>query len=253
MEEFYLDIDKMLIHSRFKRKDRNDLEKQLKEVFNQSEKACIAVSTQVVEVSLDISFDLMITEAAPIDALIQRFGRINRKRDKFSGLKPVYVIAPPESAKDCKPYKQEILIRSFDVLPDNGALLEEKTLQRKIDKVYPEINFTDIDLDTVYSNQKWRLRKLWHFPKSALLEKLEVDSVACIVERDKEIYLNANADQRIMLEIPVSYNSVRRKNLAQMRHGSNPFIVPDSSYSNHSGLNFSAVNPQNYNREYQIL
>jgi CRISPR-associated endonuclease/helicase Cas3 len=255
MEELYPDVDKMIIHSRFKRKDRNHLEKQLKDIFNKSEKACIVVSTQVVEVSLDISFDLMITEAAPIDALIQRFGRINRIRNEFTigKYKPIYVIAPPDSENDCKPYKQEILKRSFDVLPDNGALLEEKTLQNKIDEVYPVINFTDIDLDAVYAHQKWRLRKLWHFPKSALLEKLEIDSVACIVEKDKEAYINANAEQRIMFEIPVSYCSVRWKNLEQIRYGSNPFVVPASSYSEYSGLNLTTALPQNYNREHQIL
>ena len=255
MEEFYSDIDKMIIHSRFKRKDRNLLEKQLKNVFNKSDKACIVVSTQVVEVSLDISFDLMITEAAPIDALIQRFGRINRKRDEFAirKYKPVYVITPPDNENDSKPYKHEILRRSFEVLPDKGYLLEERALQSKIDEVYPTINFTDIDLDAVFANQKWRLRKLWHFPKSALLEKLNVDSVACILEKDKKEYMNMYEEQRIMLEIPVSYNSVRWKNLEQIRYGSNPFIVPDSSYSEHSGLNLATALPQNYNREYQIL
>jgi len=255
MEEFYPEVDKMLIHSRFKRTDRNMLEKQLKNVFNKSEKACIVVSTQVVEVSLDISFDLMITETAPIDALIQRFGRINRKRGEFTvgKYKPIYVIAPPDSENDCKPYKQEILKRSFDVLPDNGNLMEEKTLQSRIDEVYPIVIFTDIDLDAVFANQKWRLRKLWHFPKSALLEKLDVDSVACILEKDKEAYMNTFAENRIMLEIPVSYNFIRWKNLEQIRCGSNPFVVPDSSYSEHSGLNLAIALPENYNREYQIL
>ena len=255
MEEFFPDIDKMLIHSRFKRGNRNILESRLKHEFNQSENACIVVSTQVVEVSLDISFDLMITETAPIDSLIQRFGRINRKRDEstIGKYKPIYVIAPPESENDCKPYKQEILKKSFEVLPDNGALLEEKTLQHKIDEVYPVINFTDIDLDAVFTNQKWRLRKLWHFPKSALLEKLEVDSVACILERDKDTYTNTIGDQRVLLEIPVSYNSVRWKKLEQIRCGANPFIVPDSSYSELCGLNPANALPENYNRDYLIL
>jgi len=255
MEEFYPNIDKMIIHSRFKRKDRNVLEKQLKNVYNTSKNACIVVSTQVVEVSLDISFDMMITETAPIDALIQRFGRINRKRDEntIGKYKPIYVIAPPDNENESKPYKQEILKRSFEVLPDNGDLLEERTLQSKIDEVYPEINSTDIGLDAVFANQKWRLRKLWHFPKSALLEKLDVDSVACILEKDKETYMNISEEKRVMLEIPVSYNSIRWKNLEQIRCGSNPFVVPDSSYSEHSGLNLTIAIPQNYNREYQNL
>ena len=69
----YPDVPILILHSRFKRGDRNKKEKvlmgldeegnSLKE-FNTSSKACIVVSTQIVEVSLDISFDLMITETA---------------------------------------------------------------------------------------------------------------------------------------------------------------------------------------------
>jgi CRISPR-associated endonuclease/helicase Cas3 len=56
-----------------------------------------------------------------------------------------------------------------------------------------------------------------------------------------------------MLEIPVSYNSVKWKNLEQMQCGSNPFVVPDSAYSDQSGLDLVLALPQNYNQEYQIL
>ena len=254
IKDIYPQVPHMLIHSRFRRTDRNSLEAELKEVYNQSEYACIVVSTQVVEVSLDISFDLMITEAAPIDALIQRFGRINRKRKETTKreYKPVYVIIPPENKKDCLPYSSDILQSSFNVLPD-GKLMEEKTLQDRIDEVYVGIKFIDINLDAVFTNNRWRLRELWHFPKSALLEKLEIDSVTCICEKDKDTYLESNADARILFEIPVSYNSIRGKGLDQLRYGSNPFIVPDYAYSDKQGLDISRVSSQNYDVTNQIL
>lgn len=252
--ELYPEVSRMLIHSRFRRKDRNQLEKKLKDVYNKSHEACIVVSTQIVEVSLDISFDLMITETAPVDALIQRFGRINRIRNEKSigKFKSVYVIAPPTEKKDCLPYSAEVLLRSFDVLP-NGKLLKEKSLQDLIDMVYPDIEIVDINLDAVYANHEWRLRELWHFPKSALLEKLEIESVACIIEKDRDEYLKSNTEDRVLFEIPVSYNSVRWKNLEQLRFGSNPFIVPDKAYSSITGLDLSKVIPQNYNVENQLL
>jgi CRISPR-associated endonuclease/helicase Cas3 len=254
IKETYPDIPRMLIHSRFKRIDRNKLETNLKEVYNESNEACIVVSTQVVEVSLDISFDLMITETAPIDALIQRFGRINRKRNEatIGKYKAVYVIAPPANKKDCLPYSAEVLQRSFEVLPD-GVLLEEKTLQERIDWVYPDVEFFDINLDAVYANQTWRLRELWHFPKSALLEKLEIDSVACILEKDRDEYLAASLEDRILYEIPVNYNSVRWKKLEQLSYGSNPFILPDKAYSYETGLDMNKALPQNYDIDNQIL
>ena len=254
MDELYPFIPKMLIHSRFKRRDRNQLETDLKEVYNKSSKACIVVSTQVVEVSLDISFDLILTETAPIDALIQRFGRINRKRDftTIGKYKNVYVITPPDSTKECKPYSFEVLKCSFDVLTD-GELLKESSLQSLIDKVYPNIQKIDIDLDAVFVNNKWRLRELWHLPKSALLEKLDIDSVSCITESDRDLYLAANSEQRILMEIPVNYNSVRWKMLEQLSLGSNPFIVPDMAYSMENGLDFRKVGIENYDVNYQII
>ncbi|HCI55471.1 MAG TPA: CRISPR-associated helicase/endonuclease Cas3 [Bacteroidales bacterium] len=254
IKELYPDIPRMLIHNRFRRIDRNVLEKDLKEIYNISNDACIVVSTQVVEVSLDISFDLMITETAPIDAMIQRFGRINRIRSEttIGKYKAVYVIAPPDNGKEGLPYTLSVLQKSYNVLPD-GELLEEKTIQELIDRVYPNIEFVDINLDAVYTNCEWRLRELWHFPKSALLEKMEIDSIPCILEKDKDEYMKVSLEDRILYEIPVSYNSVRWKNLEQLHFGSNPFVVPDKAYSPERGLDLSLAIPKNYNVENQLL
>lgn len=60
-----------LVHGRFAYCDR-----LIKE--DEARVADILVSTQVAEVSLDISFDILVTELAPIPSLIQRFGRVNR-------------------------------------------------------------------------------------------------------------------------------------------------------------------------------
>src|SRR5699024_11706133 len=111
IKETYPDIPKLLLHSRFKRGDRNTKEKQLIGLneegkptyeFNTSNEACIVISTQIVEVSLDISFDVMITATAPLDALIQRFGRVNRKRTKetIGKYKDIYVVAPPNRSEE---------------------------------------------------------------------------------------------------------------------------------------------------------
>lgn len=255
LEELYPEVDKMLIHSRFRRCDRNRLEAELKNVFNKSERACVVVSTQVVEVSLDISFDLMVTEAAPIDALIQRFGRINRKRnrDTIGKFKYVYVVAPPENDKECKPYKREILKRSYEVLPDDNVL-EESSLQRLIDEVYPCIEPIDIDLDAVFVKGNWRLYELWHLPKSALLEKFDIESVSCITQSNAESdYKEGNQEERLLMEIPIPYNSVRGKKLEQRQEGSHPFVIPDCAYSSKYGLELKKIGIEYYDVNYQIF
>ncbi|MCL4436945.1 MAG: CRISPR-associated helicase Cas3' [Thaumarchaeota archaeon] len=64
----------LLAHSRFTSRDRERIEKDL--ILQPLPK--VLVATQVVEVSLDINFSQGFIEPAPIDALIQRMGRINR-------------------------------------------------------------------------------------------------------------------------------------------------------------------------------
>lgn len=236
-DDRYPHVNKMLIHSRFKRERRSGLEAMLKEELNESGEGCIVVATQVVEVSLDISFDLMITDAAPIDALIQRFGRINRKRNSetIGRYKPVYVLKPPESEREALPYRIGTLQRSFDVLPD-GDLLAEGRLQELIDKVYPDIEIINIDLNSVFREGQWRIKELWHHPKSALLEILDIDSATCIVETDRDAYNSAGYADQCKLEIPVSYRSIAFNHLDQLDTGTRPFVIPSKAYCDDLGF-----------------
>lgn len=83
--------DILLLHSRFNQGDREEKNEFL-ETFNElkfEKKPFILVSTQVVEVSLDIDFDVMYTEISPFDSLVQRCGRINRKGEK--GVRNVFI------------------------------------------------------------------------------------------------------------------------------------------------------------------
>jgi CRISPR-associated endonuclease/helicase Cas3 len=70
-----------LLHSGFNKRDRIKIEKSVtsNDVTKQPQ---LLIATQAVEVSLDIDYDIAFIENAPIDALIQRFGRINRAGKK---------------------------------------------------------------------------------------------------------------------------------------------------------------------------
>ncbi|SDC62422.1 CRISPR-associated helicase/endonuclease Cas3 [Williamwhitmania taraxaci] len=254
--EQYPNVPIILLHSRFKRMDRAQKEKLLlglneegapNGTFNTSTQACIVVSTQVVEVSLDISFDIMVTETAPLDALIQRFGRINRKRTEatIGRFMPVYVIQPPEKETDCRPYKKEVLVRSYDVLATN-EILKERGLQEKIDTVFPNIDVLNIEQHSVFKQDgKWQIDFLTHRNKSILFELLEIDSVACITEDDEISYRESDYDTRVGMEIPAKFN-YSFKMLRQSIYGSRPFIVPSSAYSHELGLNMLMLKPEFY-------
>lgn len=66
--------DVVLLHGRFHQEDRNSIEAQLLRLPLPK----VVVATQVIEVSLDVDFARGFIEPAPIDALVQRMGRINR-------------------------------------------------------------------------------------------------------------------------------------------------------------------------------
>jgi CRISPR-associated endonuclease/helicase Cas3 len=254
LSERYPHVGKMLVHSRFKRGVRSKLESDLRNIYNNSTEACLVVSTQVVEVSLDISFDLMVTECAPVDALIQRFGRINRKRSKetIGHYKPIYVLAPPTEKTDALPYGLEVLQRTFEALP-NGNLMKEREAQLMIDSVYPSIEFVNIDLNAVFKDGKWMIKELWHNSKSALLETLDIDSVACIDEADKDLYDTLPYEEQAKMEIPVSYRSVGYRGLDKSSNGSKPFVIPSKAYDKDLGFLVDFAKPEFYNVSLRFL
>lgn len=233
--EEFPDIPMMLIHSRFKRSDRVKLEKLLKEEFNGDRKEygngkcpCLVVSTQVVEVSLDISFDRMITQCAPLDSLIQRFGRINRKRVTSNNriYRPIHVIAPEGNVL---PYKMELLKRSFDQLPDNGDILQERSLQEKIDKVYRSVDTKEIDIHLAVQDGDFSLINLTSRTEAILLKALEIESATCILAADRDKYITATWEERINMEIPVNWKTISqyRDKYEQLQDiGANPFVIP---------------------------
>jgi len=100
-----------LIHSRFNQDDKrknNDFLENLKQ--NKDEKGFVLIATQIVEVSLDIDFDVMFTEISPFDSLVQRCGRVNRKGKKE--ICDVFLFSPEIEL----PYKEEQIKVTKEIL-----------------------------------------------------------------------------------------------------------------------------------------
>lgn len=84
----------MLFHARFALGDRLDIEIRVLRRFGKGEVGStvdragwLLVATQVVEQSLDLDFDVMVSDLAPIDLLIQRAGRVHRHARDGSGVR----------------------------------------------------------------------------------------------------------------------------------------------------------------------
>jgi len=79
-----------LFHARYAMSDRLDIEQRVLNRFGNDStpdlrRGQVLVATQVVEQSLDLDFDVMISDLAPIDLLIQRAGRLHRHRRNVHG------------------------------------------------------------------------------------------------------------------------------------------------------------------------
>ncbi len=132
-----------LLHSQFIKKHRTELEDEIiKFAPNQGNKnvnSGIWISTQIVEASLDIDFDVLYTEMCSIDSLLQRMGRIYRNRE-YDGVLPNIYIIDNKNGKGTI-IDREIYEFSLEALKDfDGQLLEESDMkddkQELINKVY---------------------------------------------------------------------------------------------------------------------
>ena len=112
-----------LLHARFTVADRLDKEKAAQERFGRDgtdRTGRVLVATQVVEASLDLDFDLMISDLAPIGSLIQRAGRLWRHMDQRpEGQRPVpgpalHILSPdPDEVDDDKWLRQVLKAGSW--------------------------------------------------------------------------------------------------------------------------------------------
>ena len=150
-------LEVQIFHARFALWDRLKIEESVVKAFGKgsqtSERAGrVLIATQVVEQSLDLDFDTLITDLAPIDLLIQRAGRLWRHdRPERRGQPKLFVVSP-EPTPDAD---KEWFARSFPkaayvyqdharlwltarVLEQEGAIDSPCRLRSLIESVYNE-------------------------------------------------------------------------------------------------------------------
>ena len=139
-----------LLHSRFLKKDRKRLEEAIERFApndpNRKERHGIWISTQIVEASLDIDFDVLFTELCSIDALLQRMGRVYRSRMYDLGMEPNVYIFDSKNTGNGHVINRDIYDFSKKAVQEfDGELLEESDVcdrkEQMMDKVYdPALN-----------------------------------------------------------------------------------------------------------------
>lgn len=127
----------VLLHSRFAARDRSKIEDNLT-----TDPGTILVATQVVEVSLNLDFDIGYSELAPLESLLQRFGRVNRHGLRGIAEVNVCMFFPQREEKPAKPYDETHLmsvktsLEQF-MLNNGSGILSEAQIQLLLDSSYP--------------------------------------------------------------------------------------------------------------------
>lgn len=134
-KEYELEYGKdfIVFHARFMYIHRKNKEEWIDRF---KKKPHIVIATQVCEVSLDISYDILFTELASLPALVQRFGRINRYGNITKDVN-VYIFNPEIKDKKRYPYSWEEIQNSREVISEfeKEKLKNEKMLLNSINSV----------------------------------------------------------------------------------------------------------------------
>lgn len=203
LRPYFADEEFDLFHARFLFKDRDEREKRSLLNFGKEKTIIkfgegderrvsrpyrkILIATQVIEQSLDLDFDLMVTDHAPVDLILQRSGRLHRhERPRPESLaQPILWICRPEEVNEevpvfdrgtAKVYDEHMLLRSWLTLRDRETIHIPERIEELVESVYGERDCPDSAGDA--------LREHWRKTADALRESLkgmEAEAIRVVV------------------------------------------------------------------------
>lgn len=150
LRDAFPEVDLTLAHSRFLAIDRAKKDENLLRRYGRRGERgnkSIVVATQVLEQSLDVDFDLMVTDIAPMDLILQRIGRLHRhdRPDRPSPLRDPRLIltgiddtgaVPVFEPGSEKIYSRFLLLRTFAALDDREGITVPDDIAPLVELVY---------------------------------------------------------------------------------------------------------------------
>lgn len=166
-----------LFHSKFIKRDRAIKENEILKLGNKNNKDFgIWIATQVVEASLDIDFDILITELSDLSGLFQRMGRCYRNRPLLDDETNCFVFTGDEKIKNTGVgfvVDKDIYTKSKDLILEkiDGNLFEEEKM-KYVSELYTTENLKEtkyykkvldtleyLDLVSPYEKDKQEVKK----------------------------------------------------------------------------------------------
>jgi len=150
------DVRLILFHARFPADQRSAIEKEVLAVFGQGGLAvrpprALLVASQVAEQSLDIDFDFLLSDLAPIDLLLQRAGRLHRHQRTRPSAHTTPLLRVAGLRKDLVPelkqtgwryvYDPYILLRTWGIASKEPLWQLPQDIDRLVQAVYSGESF----------------------------------------------------------------------------------------------------------------
>jgi CRISPR-associated endonuclease/helicase Cas3 len=229
VRDAFPDDTRILFHSRFKKSRRLQIEKEILDTWGKSNNAKrpykgIVVATQVIEQSVDVDFDFMISDLAPADLLLQRAGRLHRHiqldaRPPKLTCRELVVLLPdyqekiPEFGDSGLVYKKDVLMRTALWLSWSG---EETSLTVNlpgngvdwIESTYDDNGAVPSQLEEAMT--EWDADHCAERQSHVFIAK--VDCLESVHERPDDVTylleLNNDFDEDKMLSTRLGFNSV---------------------------------------------
>lgn len=248
MYDILKNFNPSLLHSRYILKDRKQKEsrdKGIMAVNNPKHPPVIWIATQVVEASLDLDFDLLLTECSPIDSLLQRFGRCWRKREYRDNEPNIHIFR----VEDNRIYDKELLDRTYSLIFNNykNKIMDERAKQDAIFRIFKDIE------NTKYYEKYKRNKELLELGFKAQ-SKTEAEALFrniafnyCVIPRP--VYDDNEKEIRTLLELIDDKDTEKMKRIkakAKIKdftmpiqifgHFKNLTPVPDSAYCKRNNI-----------------
>ena len=200
------DVDIELFHARYRFCDRQKKEEKVLNTFGkqgQRDKGRILIATQVVEQSLDLDFDWMLTQLCPVDLLFQRLGRLHRhERPRPQGFEQARctVLIPENDNYGLHKLiygNSRVLWRTAELLKQSQEKIEFPNAYRAwIELVYQDETWINepSDITANYQNFLQESDAAYYSAKSILNQAItpfsDTDNNVSFLTRDGEMNLN---------------------------------------------------------------
>ncbi len=210
----------LLIHSRYILKDRIEREQEILKrcAIGIKNQPLVLVATQVVEVSLNIDLDTIYTDPAPLEALLQRFGRVNRACAKH--ICPVYVFRSPDDGQYV--YNERLVQTTLsELVKHNGDEIDESQIHHWLDRIYSDQKIQqqwNEEYERVWQSAQLILDNLRPFDSDAQLEQqfeAMFDNVEVLPKRFEREYLQCLSDNDF-LQANQYFVGISRKKYQQL-------------------------------------